>query len=152
MIGALGINPLVILASLSGLVLGLSFMISSASSKYFEGLLFIFVRHPNDIGDRIHVSSVDTKTSMFGSYTWIVKDIDLFTTRVIFSVTNEEATYSNGSLASFRIINAVRSPRAYLYVYLKFPVDVAYGKLIAFRSAIVKFVLNRPREVRRTQP
>lgn len=147
-VAALGANPLVIFASLSGFVLGFSFMISSASSKYFEGLLFIFIRRPYDIGDRINVSLVTVDTSPDGSPGWIVKDVDLFTTTVIYGTTNEVATYSNGSLASSRIINAARSPRALLYVYLKFPVDTRFGKFKAFRSAVEKFILARPREWR----
>jgi small-conductance mechanosensitive channel len=55
-----------------------------------------------------------------------VEDVTLFTTTVVNVWTNERATLSNGSLASSRIINAARSPQAYLYVYLKFSVD---GKL-----------------------
>lgn len=146
-VASLGANPLVIFASMSGIVLGFSFMISSASSKYFEGLLFIFVRRPYDIGDLINISSVDTDTPADGSPGWIVRDVNLFTTTVIYGTTNEVATYSNGSLAASRVINAARSPRALLYVYLKFPVDTQFAKYKAFKSAVEKFILARPREV-----
>lgn len=72
----LGFNPLALFLSISGVILGkpssiqiqvyratliadahkslwlaaFAFMIGSASSKYFEGLLFILVRRPYDIG------------------------------------------------------------------------------------------------------
>ena len=68
------------------------------------------VRRPYEIGDRINVSSVNIDTSGAGSAGWVVKDVDLFTTTVVYGATNEVATYSNGSLASYRIINAARSP------------------------------------------
>lgn len=51
-LAAVGIDPLVLFASISGFVLGFAFMIGAACSKYFEGLLLIFVRRPYDIGDR----------------------------------------------------------------------------------------------------
>jgi hypothetical protein len=40
----LGIDPLALLVSISSFFVGFSFMIGNASSKYFEGLLFILVR------------------------------------------------------------------------------------------------------------
>lgn len=40
----LGIDPLALFVSLSSFIVGFAFMIGSASSKYFEGILFIFVR------------------------------------------------------------------------------------------------------------
>jgi hypothetical protein len=42
----MGIDPLVLFASVSGFVLGFAFMIGAACSKYFEGLLLILVRRP----------------------------------------------------------------------------------------------------------
>jgi hypothetical protein len=38
------------------------------------------------------------------------------------------------------------SPQAYLYITLKFPVDVPYEKIQLFHSAIELFLKNRPRE------
>lgn len=117
-LASLGIDPLVLFASISGLVLGFSFMIGSACSKIFEGLLLILLRRPYDIGDRINVSNVGVDTPGTGSPGWIVKDVDLFTTTVVYASSNETATYSNGSLAAMRIINAARSPQAYLWFLL----------------------------------
>jgi hypothetical protein len=47
----IGYDPLAIFLSFSGVILAFAFMIGSASSKYFEGLLFILVRRPYNIGD-----------------------------------------------------------------------------------------------------
>lgn len=62
----LGFDPLALFLSISGVVLAFAFMISSASSKYFEGLLFILVRRPYQIGDGIHISNVESNTSTAG--------------------------------------------------------------------------------------
>lgn len=142
----LGFDPLALFLSISGVILAFAFMIGSASSKYFEGLLFILVRRPFSIGDGIHASNVESETSFNGSPPWIVEDVNLFTTTAVNVWTNERATLSNGSLANSRIINAARSPQAYLYVYLKFGVDVPYSKLQIFRSALEQFIRDRPRE------
>lgn len=145
-IAALGFDPLALFLSLSSIILAFAFMISSASSKYFEGILFILVRRPYDIGDRIHVSNVNSDTSAGGSSTWFVQNVDLFTTTVRYATTNEVATLSNGSLASSRIINANRSPKAVRFVYMKFGVSVSYRKVQLFKRSLETFVKDRPRE------
>jgi phage-related protein len=63
-----------------------------------------------------------------------------------FAATNEVATYSNGSLAACRIINAARSPNAVVQFNLKFPIDTSYDKLQVFKGALEEFVRARPRE------
>jgi small-conductance mechanosensitive channel len=76
-----------------------------------------------------------------------VKDVDLFTTTVIYGSTNERATLSNGSIASSRIINMARSKKAILYVYNKFSTDTPFDKIQLFEDALRKFIKARPREV-----
>lgn len=159
------------LLSFTTFFFGFSFMFGPASSSFFEGLLLILLRRPYDVGklrlplrdstlhecltnipiydvgDKIALSDPSSDTSPSGSSTWFVENITLFTTTVRFATTNEVATYSNGSLARLRIINAKRSPKAVLYVYVKFGSDAPYRKLNIFRSAIESFVKARPREV-----
>ena len=142
----LGLDAEAIFLSVSGVVLAFAFMIGPASSKYFEGLLFILIRRPYMIGDGIHISDPNDETAGTGSGWWLVEDVTLFTTSVIFMFTNERATLSNGSLANSRIINSTRSPNASLHILLTFPVDVTYKKLEIFHKALEEYVNNRPRE------
>ena len=111
-------------------------------------MLFILVRRPYDIGDAIHVSDPNADTDGSGSGWWLVEDVNLFTTTVMFSFTNERATLANGSLAGSRIINSTRSPHACLSNRIKLPIDVPYEKLQLFNDAIGQYVHNRPREWR----
>lgn len=111
-----------------------------------QGILFILIRRPYDIGDRIAISDPATSTSKDGSSTWFVENVDLYTTTVRFASTNEVATLANGSLATTRIINAARSPKALVYLHLKFGVDVPYAKVQLFRKTVEEFVKARPRE------
>lgn len=121
-------------------------MIGSASSKYFEGLLFILVRRPYGIGDRIHVSGVEKDTSLEGVPGWVVEHVTLFETIATWTPTQERCSLSNGSLASSRIINAARSRQAQFNVFLKFPIDTPYEKILIFKTAIEEFMKARPRE------
>jgi len=142
----IGVDPLALFAAISGFILGFSFMIGAATSKYFEGLLLILVQRPYDIGDRISVSHPNTDTEGSGSAGWIVKDVTLYHTTVVYGSSSEVATYSNGSLASSRIINHARSPQAILWFMMKFPYDTPYEKFKVFKGAIEKFIKARPRE------
>ncbi|KAL7540415.1 hypothetical protein ACHAXR_010092, partial [Thalassiosira sp. AJA248-18] len=132
--------------SFSAFFFSFSFMFGPASSKYFEGILLIFIRRPYDIGDKIALSDPENDTSASGSSTWFVERVTLFTTTCRFATTNEVATYSNGSLARLRIINAKRSPKAIVYVYMKFGSDVPYQMIKVYQTAIENFVKSRPRE------
>ena len=134
--------------SISGVILAFAFMIGSASSKYFEGILFILVRRPYAIGDGIYVDNVEAQGLFAGHPFWYVEDVTLFTTSVLYFYTNERATLSNGSLANSRIINCTRSAGAGMYTLLKFPVDISHEKLKIFNTAIEQFFHNRPREWR----
>jgi len=92
------------------------------------------------------VSDVNSAPNLSGSVTWFVKDVTLFTTTVVLAATNENATYSNGSLAASRIVNAARSPQGVLFFTIKFPIGTAYNTLKVFRGCLEKFVAARPRE------
>ena len=119
-------------------------MIGSASSKYFEGLLFILVRRPYGIGDLIHVSNVDQDTPIeIGAPCWIVQHVTLFETVVTSLPTQERASLSNGSLANSRVINWARSPHAKFNITLTFPIETRYETLEIFKQAIEEYLKVR---------
>jgi hypothetical protein len=45
-----------------------------------------------------------------------------------------------------KIINMARSPKASIYVYVKFSTDVPYERIQIFEKALREFVKSRPRE------
>ena len=142
----LGIDTLALLGSITAVVVGLAFMIGGATSNWFEGMLFMLVRRPFDIGDRVAVSAADSEVSDKGSFGWIVKDVTLYYTTVIFSQTMEEATYSNFALAPLRIINHNRSPKAFLHFYVRVGIATPKEKIQKFAAAVKAYVKERPRE------
>ena len=92
------------------------------------------------------VQPVDEPANWDGSLQWIVRDINLFTTTVIYAYTNEMATLSNGSIANSRVLNGARSGPAIIYINLKFGVDIGFEKVEIFREALAQYVDKRPRE------
>ena len=121
-------------------------MIGGATSNWFEGMLFMLVRKPYDIGDRIAVSAPDAEVSPSGSSGWIVKDVNLYYTTVIFGTTMEEATYSNFSLSGLRIINHNRSPKAFLNFVVRVGIATPKEKIQKFAEKVKDYVKERPRE------
>lgn len=83
---------------------------------------------------------------MDGVFTWFVDKVTLYYTTLRLGATNEVATIANSVLSGCRIVNAARSPKAVVYVNLKFGIDVPYGKIQIFRESVMSFVKNRPRE------
>lgn len=136
-----------VVLSFNTLFLGFSFLFGSAASNFFEGILLIFVRRPYDIGDRVATSNPNKDTDPNGSSTWFVDKVTLFTTTVRYATTNEVATYSNGSLASLRIINANRSPKGIIAICIKFGLETPFSKVAVFRTAVENFIKARPRWV-----
>ena len=139
-------DPLSLFLSLSSVILAFAFMIGSASSKYFEGLLFILGRRPYGIGDLIHVSNVEEETNIDGSRGWFVQHVSLFETTLTWLPTNETASVSNGSLASSRIINWARSPNARFVIFFIFPIETKYETLELFKRAVEEYLKVSPCE------
>jgi hypothetical protein len=64
----------------------------------------------------------------------------------MWGVTEERCSFSNGSLANSRIINAARSPQAVLYIPIRLPIDTPCEKIHLFKAALVQYMKERPRE------
>lgn len=109
-------------------------------------MLIIARRKPYGVGDKVYFNNPQSDCSPNGSAGWFVRDISLYHTTLVYGTTNECCTVSNGSLAGLRVINAARSPKGVLYVYLKFGIEVPWSKIQVFETALRAFVKSRPRE------
>ena len=96
------------------------------------------------VGDRIHLSSPNSETSIDGSSGWIVEKLSLYTTTVYWGATNERATIANGAISNFRVINAARSKNAQIYVNMMFAIETPYESIETLRAAIEQFLKERP--------
>eukprot|EP00557_Chaetoceros_sp_GSL56_P007064 CAMPEP_0176504220 /NCGR_PEP_ID=MMETSP0200_2-20121128/15805_1 /TAXON_ID=947934 /ORGANISM="Chaetoceros sp., Strain GSL56" /LENGTH=888 /DNA_ID=CAMNT_0017903613 /DNA_START=3159 /DNA_END=5822 /DNA_ORIENTATION=+ len=142
----LGVDPFSVFISLTGILVPLAFLFNEAGSEYFQGLLLILVRQPYDIGDCISVSDPISDAKINGSQPWFVEGITLFTTTIRSGPSNEISTVSNGALAKTRIMNGSRSPKAQVFVFLKFSIDVPYEKVKIFQTVVKEFIKDRPKE------
>eukprot|EP00547_Thalassionema_nitzschioides_P012517 CAMPEP_0194260580 /NCGR_PEP_ID=MMETSP0158-20130606/45583_1 /TAXON_ID=33649 /ORGANISM="Thalassionema nitzschioides, Strain L26-B" /LENGTH=957 /DNA_ID=CAMNT_0039000675 /DNA_START=52 /DNA_END=2923 /DNA_ORIENTATION=+ len=135
-----------IILGVFALVTPLSFALKGACGKYVEGAMLILNRKPYQIGDRIAIQDVPSDALKFGTPTWFVENVDLFTTTLRFAGTNEVATVANSSLAACRIVNANRSPNAKVKITLRFGVNVDKEKVDEFNLNVLQYGKDRPRE------
>lgn len=99
-----------------------------------------------DIGDRINIAGSESEAPGGGSAGWIVKDVSLYHTTLIYGTTQEYATISNGRLSQSRIINCARSPRATLNFTMRFGVDISTDTVEEFKKQLIEYVKSKPRE------
>ncbi|XP_058781086.1 mechanosensitive ion channel protein 10-like [Vicia villosa] len=91
-------NSKVLLFIASQLVLA-SFMFANTCKNIFEAIIFVFIMHPFDVGDRCVVDGVEL----------VVEEMNLLTT-VFLKLSNEKLYYPNSVLAVKPISNYYRSP------------------------------------------
>lgn len=83
---------------------------------------------------------------MDGTTTWYVEKVTLYYTTLRLGATNEVASVANSAMANSRIVNAARSPKALIYINLKFGIEVPYHQILLFKETVESFVKARPRE------
>jgi len=142
----LNFNPWPLLVSCSTLLVSTAFALGPSASRYMEGVLTIAFRRPYDLGDRIMLEGATSRPDHDAArQSWLVEDVNLYSTTLRYAATNEVSTVPNGSIAQSRIINLARSPNALVTVTLRFQLEVEDTKLSIFRHALRKFLRDRPR-------
>lgn len=138
-------NPWTLLVSMSTLIVSFAFAVGPSASKYIEGMLLIAARRPYDLGDRILIVSPENVENHGVAYSWLVEDINLFSTTLRFGNTGEVATVNNGSIAGSRIVNCARSQNALITFTFKLRLFSAENKVTLLSDAIKTYVKDRPR-------
>lgn len=126
----------------------LSFSPSHCFASFLCIRIVILARRPYGIGDFISISNTEHDAGLHGALPWCVENVNLFETVVCYLPTNERASLSNGSLANSRVINWARSPQAQFHIFLNFPLDTPYEKVLLFKKAVEEYMKARPREWR----
>nr|GAT56367.1 serine/threonine protein kinase [Mycena chlorophos] len=124
-----------LVSSAGTLVLSLSWLIGSSLAEVLTSIIFLFVKHPFDVGDRIVVSS--------GTYT--VKEIRLLST-ILINSDGISVQAPNSVLNSEFVQNIRRSPQ----LSEKFTFDVSYAttfhELEVLRAKMLQFVTSERRD------
>ncbi|XP_057432429.1 mechanosensitive ion channel protein 10-like [Lotus japonicus] len=122
-----------LLLFLSSQLLLAGFMFSNTCKNIFEAIIFVFVMHPFDVGDRCVVDGVQM----------VVEEMNILTT-VFLKANNEKVYYPNSVLATKPISNYYRSPDMVDNVDFSIDFMTPAEKIGALKENIKRYVEKNP--------
>lgn len=135
----LNMNPFGLLLSITSVIVSFAFALGPTVSTLIEGIMFVAVRRPYDIGDRISILKPDKSDVDTMGNTWFVEDVTLYTTTLRFANTGEVSTVNNSSISSLRVINCARSAHALVDLNFYFSIETTASQMKDFKSAIDEY-------------
>lgn len=130
-----GINVQSILTLSLSLIIGLNVIIGNFSRDVFDSLMFLFVSHPFDIGDRVKIEG-DSKI-------YTVKQITVLRTE-FHDGKGEEVYMPNPVLLRKNIINLRRSQEQWESIELCLDLSTTEEQLNEFRACLTKYLHENP--------
>ncbi|KAK2975963.1 hypothetical protein RJ640_012994, partial [Escallonia rubra] len=129
----MGLATTKVLVFISSQLVLLVFVFGNTCTKVFEGIIFVFVMHPFDVGDRCLIDGVQL----------VVEEINIMAT-IFLREDNEKIYYPNSVLATKTISNFNRSPD--MSDYLEFAIDVSTSdeSIAALEADIEAYLSNKP--------
>eukprot|EP01018_Ginkgo_biloba_P023125 Gb_09492 [translate_table: standard] len=129
----LGIATTHVIVLISSQLLLVAFMFGNTCKTIFEAIVFLFIMHPFDVGDRCVVDGVQM----------IVEEMNILTT-VFLRYDNEKIYYPNSVLSTQPISNFYRSPD--MGDSIEFCVDVGtpMEKIAALKERISRYIESKP--------
>lgn len=129
----LGIATTHILVVISSQLLLVVFMFGNTCKMTFESIIFLFVMHPFDVGDRCSVDGVQM----------VVEEMNILTT-VFLRYDNEKIWYPNTVLATKPISNFYRSPDMGDGIDFNIHISTPVEKVAIMKERIKRYIDNKP--------
>ncbi|XP_060178661.1 mechanosensitive ion channel protein 6-like [Lycium barbarum] len=120
------------LVLMSSQVLLVVFMFGNAAKTTFEAIIFLFVMHPFDVGDRLEVEGVQM----------IVEEMNILTT-VFLRYDNQKIIYPNSVLSTKPISNYYRSPHMGDAIDFCIHISTPMEKIATMKEKITRHVDNK---------
>ena len=137
----LTVSPAGYLTSASSTVLALSWLFSATAQEFLASLVFVFVKHPFDAGDRVDIYNTGVGTTD----TFTIREISLMYTEMT-KLTGEVVQAPNSLLNTLFILNMRRSGS----LAEPIPITVKFGTTIEqideLRERMLQFVCAEKRE------
>ncbi|KAF7313443.1 EF-hand domain-containing protein [Mycena chlorophos] len=124
-----GVNITKSLTSVYSLIIAASFIFKTAASSAFDSIMFLFVTHPYDTGDRCFIDDE----------IMVVKKMELFAT-IFQRWDGTESYYFNSQLSNKIIINVRRSGKMYESLTMQCAWRTPLEKLDALEAAVNKWL------------
>ncbi|KAM7513033.1 hypothetical protein LguiB_011908 [Lonicera macranthoides] len=129
----MGIATTKVLVFISSQLLLVVFVFGSTCRAVFEGLVFVFVMHPFDVGDRCVIDGIQM----------VVEEMNILTT-IFLKYDNEKIFYPNSDLAIKPISNFNRSPEMSDLVEFAVDVSTSAESILALKANIKAYLESRP--------
>ncbi|KAL2327245.1 hypothetical protein Fmac_020672 [Flemingia macrophylla] len=122
-----------VLVFISSQILLVVFMFGNTAKTVFEAIIFIFVMHPFDVGDRCVIDGVQM----------IVEEMNILTT-VFLRYDNEKIFYPNSVLATKPISNFYRSPEMSDSVEFAVDISTSIESIGALKAKLKAYLDSKP--------
>ncbi|XP_004501436.1 mechanosensitive ion channel protein 10 [Cicer arietinum] len=122
-----------VLVFLSSQLVLAAFMFGNTCKNIFEAIIFVFVMHPFDVGDRCVIDGVEL----------LVEEMNILTT-VFLKLNNEKVYYPNSVLATKPISNYYRSPNMVDNVHFSIDFTTPAEKIGALKEKVKRYLERNP--------
>ncbi|TMW92284.1 hypothetical protein EJD97_013245 [Solanum chilense] len=120
------------LVFLSSQILLVVFIFGNSAKTTFEAIIFLFVMHPFDVGDRVEVDGVQM----------VVEEMNILTT-VFLRYDNQKIIYPNSVVSTKPISNYYRSPDMGDSVDFSIHISTPMEKIAMMKEKITRYIENR---------
>ncbi|GAB4842482.1 hypothetical protein Ancab_012456 [Ancistrocladus abbreviatus] len=110
-----------------------TYIFSDSCKMFLEGVIFAFVRHSYDVGDRCLIDGIEME----------VKHINILTTSFLRISGGEETIYPNSVLATKTIVNLKGEPDPYEHIELNLDPTTDESKIAEMEKRMKKFINDR---------
>ncbi|XVF35105.1 hypothetical protein REPUB_Repub18cG0115900 [Reevesia pubescens] len=133
----MGLLTTQILVFISSQLLLVAFMFGNTAKTVFEAIIFVFVMHPYDVGDRCVIDGIQM----------VVEEVNILTT-VFLRYDNEKIFYPNSVLSTKPISNFYRSPEMSDTVEFTVDVSTSVEQIGALKAKIKEYLESKPQHWR----
>lgn len=127
--------PLKGIASFVTLFLSFKFLFENTFNTILQSVIFLFVTHPFDVGDRVFINNE----------TMFVHEMGLFCTTFL-RFDSHLIYYPNASLINQHVVNIRRSGPMTEWIDLAVDISTPKEKLDALNARLSEFILSQPRD------
>lgn len=133
----MGFATTTLLVFISSQLLLVVFIFGNTCKTAFEAIIFVFVMHPFDVGDRCVIDGVQM----------VVEEMNILTT-IFLRYDNEKIFYPNSVLSTKPISNFYRSPEMSDSVEFAIDVKTSVESIVSLKAKIKEYIKSKPQHWR----
>lgn len=134
-----------LVASLGTILLGLSWLIGSTAQESLASIVWVFCKHPIDVGDAIEVPGLLSITDGSKDATFFVEEIQLLST-VLKSTAGKYVQVSNFQLAQRPLINVRRSGPIQEKFFITVSYSTSFEQVEQLREKMMAWIQTQGRD------